>query len=136
MRCATQKLYLPQTEMSATELEWADKPRIVRIIKEGRDLIIELGDCINFTNLIKNRAGKIIHRRTIRAEIVRFEGNKDIKIFVRKLGGKNENIENTGKEIEIDPESYDSITHEGCGIPRMGGAKRSMTRRRRTKRHH
>ena len=115
-------------------LEWVHAPHTVRIIKELRDLIIELGDCVNFTHLIKNRAGKIIHRKTIRAEIVRFEGDEDIKIFVRKLGGRNENIENTGEEIEIHPESYDSITHEGCGIPRRGGAKRRMTRRRRTKR--
>jgi len=120
--------------MSATEIKWVHEPHTVRIIKEGRDLIIEVGDCVNFTNPIKNRAGKIIHRRTIRAEIVRFEGDKDIKIFVRKLGGKNENIENTGKEIEIDPESYESITHEGCAFRRNGGAKRRTTRRRRTKR--
>jgi len=116
--------------MAAAELEWADKPRIVRIIKGGRDLIIKLEDCVNFTNPIKNRAGKIIHRRTIRAEIVRFEGDEDIRIIVRKLGEMRGNMENIGEEIEIHPESYDSITHEGCAFRRSGGRRRRTKRRR------
>ena len=115
-------------------LVWVHQPHTVRIIKEGRDLIIRVGDCVNFTHLIKNRAGKIIHRRTIRAEIVRFKGDEDIAIIVHELGEMKGNIENIGKEIEIDPESYESITHEGCAFRRSGGAKRRMTRRRRMKR--
>lgn len=116
------------------KLEWIHKPHTVRIIKEGAPLIIEVGDCVNFINPVKKRAGKIIHRKIIRAEIVRFEDDEDIKIIVHKLGGMNENIENTGEEIEIDPESYESITHRGCAFRRSGGAKRRTTRRRRTKR--
>jgi hypothetical protein len=113
------------------KLEWIDEPHSVNIIKEHGELPIKVGDCINFTNLVKNRAGKIIHHRTIRAEIDHFKGDEDIKIFVRKLGGgKRENIENIGEEIEIHPESYESITHAGCAFRKSGGSKR----RRRTKR--
>lgn len=112
-------------------LEWIHEPHTVRIIKEDDPLIIKVGDCVNFINPVKNRAGKIIHHKTIRAEIARFEGHKDIKIFVRKLGGMNENIENTGEEIEIDPESYESITHRGCAFRRSGGRRRRTKRQRR-----
>ena len=115
-------------------LEWIHEPHTVRIVKGDDLLIIKVGDCVNFTNPIKNRAGKIIHRRTIRAKIVRFEGDHDIKIIVHELGEMKGNIENIGKEIEIDPESYESITHEGCAFRRNGGAKRRTTRRRRMKR--
>lgn len=115
-------------------LEWEREPHTVRIIKEDGPLIIKVGDCVNFINPVKNRAGKIIHRKTIRAEIVRFEGDENIKIFVRKLGEMKGNIENIGNEIVIHPESYESITHDGCAFRRGGGTKRRVTRRRRTKR--
>lgn len=113
-------------------LEWIEMPDSVNIIDGDREMQIRLEDCINFTIHFKNRAGKIIHNRIIRAKIVRFEGVKNIRIVVHKLGSvDNENIENTGEEIEIDPESYRSITHDGCAFRRSGGSKSRTTRRRR-----
>jgi hypothetical protein len=119
-------------------LEWAEGRHYVNVIKEDRQLEIRLGDCINFTNHIKNRSGKVIHRKTIRAEIKRFEGDDDddIRIVVHKLGDMKGNMENIGEEITIDPDSYESITHAGCAFRRRGGSRRRVTRRRRRRQAH
>ena len=117
-------------------LEWAEGGHSVKIIKEDEQFQIHVGDCINFTNHIKNRSGKVIHRKTIRAEIKRFEGGDDITIVVRKLGEMKGNMENIGEEITIVPDSYESITHDGCAFRRTGGSRRRVTRRRRRRQAH
>jgi len=125
-------------------LEWAEGRHSVNVIKEDKTLEIRLGDCINFTKYIKNRNGKVIDRKINRVQIQDFKEDADdnIKIVVRRLGEINENkqevgnMENTGKEFIIHPDSYESITDRGCAIRKRGGSRRRVTRRRRRRQAH
>ena len=119
-------------------LEWAEGRHSVNVIKEYEQLEIRLGDCINVTNYIKTRNGKLIRSKTNRVQIQDFKGDDDnIKIVVRRLGETNENkkvvgnMENTGNDFIIHPDSYESITDRGCAIRKRGGSRRRITRRRR-----